>query len=68
RTHYNPPNAFIVVVGDFKKEELLPMIQQAFGSIPKGVVPDQDRPIDPPQGGERRIIVKREAQLPYLVK
>jgi len=68
RTHYNPANAFIVVVGDFKKEDLLSRIQQAFGSIPKGIAPEQYRPIDPPQSGERRIIVKREAQLPYLVK
>jgi zinc protease len=68
RTHYNPSNAFIVVVGDFKKEDLLPRIERAFGSIPKGEAPDQDRPIDPPQSGERRIIVKKEAQLPYLIK
>lgn len=68
RTHYNPPNAFIVVVGDFKKEDLLPRIERAFGSIPKGEAPDQDRPTDPPQRGERRIIIKREAQLPFFIK
>jgi zinc protease len=68
RTHYNSSNAFIVVVGDFKKEDLLPRIERAFGSIPKGEAPDQDRPIDPPQSGERRIIVKREAQLSYIIK
>jgi zinc protease len=68
RTHYKPANAFIVVVGDFKKEDLLPRIERAFGSIPKRATPDQDRPIDPPQSGERRIIVKREAQLPFLIK
>jgi zinc protease len=68
RTYYNPANAFIVVVGDFEKEDLLPRIERAFGSAPKGVAPDQERPIDPPQSGERRIIVKREARLPYLIK
>jgi zinc protease len=68
RTYYNPANAFIVVVGDFKKEDLLPRIERAFGSAPKGVAPDQERPIDPPQSGERRIIVKREARLSYLIK
>jgi zinc protease len=31
RTYYNPANAFIVVVGDFKKEDLLPKIEKAFG-------------------------------------
>jgi zinc protease len=31
------------------------------------VAPDQDKVKDPPQVGERRISVKKEAQLPYLV-
>jgi len=68
RTYYNPANAFIVVVGDFKTDDLLPQIEQAYGSIPKGPAPNQDRNVDPPQSGERRITVKREAQLPYLLK
>jgi len=67
RTYYNPINAFLVVVGDFKKEELLPRIEKAFSSYPKGAMPKQERDKDPPQNGERRIFVKKEAQLPYIV-
>jgi zinc protease len=67
RTYYNPVNAILVIVGDFKKEELLPKIEKAFGSYLKGVAPNQDRDKDPPQIGERRIFVKKEAQLPFLV-
>ncbi len=67
KTYYNPINAFLVVVGDFKKEELLPRIEKAFGSYPKGIAPNQERDKDPPQIGERRIFVKKEAQLPFLV-
>ena len=67
RTYYNPVNAFLVVVGDFKKGEILPKIEKAFGSYVKGIVPNQDRAKDPPQIGERRISVKKEAQLPFLV-
>jgi zinc protease len=67
RTYYNPINAFLVVVGDFKKEELLPKIEEAFGPCPKGTMPDQERDKDPSQNGERRILVKKEAQLPYIV-
>jgi zinc protease len=67
RTYYNPANAFLVIVGDFKKDDLLPRIEKAFGSYPKGVAPNQDRDTDPPQIGERRIIVKKEAQLPYVM-
>lgn len=66
RTFYNPVNAFLVVVGDFKKDDLLSRIEKAFGSIEKGAMPDQDKDIDPPQTGERRILAKREAQLPFL--
>jgi zinc protease len=67
RTYYNPMNAILIVVGDFKREELLPKIEKAFGSIPKGIAPNQERDVDPRQIGERRIFVKKEAQLPYLV-
>ena len=67
RIYYNPINAFLVVVGDFKKEELLPKIEKAFDSYPKGVAPNQDKDKDPPQTGERKIFVKKEAQLPSLV-
>ncbi len=67
KTYYNPVNAFLVVVGDFKKEDLLPKIEKAFGSYPKGVVPKQEKGMESPQVGERRIFVKKEAQLPSLV-
>ena len=67
RTYYNPANAFLVVVGDFKKEVLLPKIRQAFGAIPKGPTPEQRRDLEEPQHGERRIFVKKEAQLPALL-
>jgi zinc protease len=67
KTYYNPVNAFLVVVGDFKKEELLPRIEKAFGSYPKGLIPNQEKEKDPPQIGERRIFLKKEAQLPNIV-
>jgi zinc protease len=67
KEYYNPANAFIVVVGDFRKKEILGSIEKAFGSIPEGVSPVQKRDIDPPQTGERRVYVKREAQLPSIV-
>jgi zinc protease len=66
-TYYNPVNAFVVVVGDFRKEDLLPRIEKAFGDISKGLAPDQKKDIDQPQSGERRVFAKREAELPYVV-
>ena len=67
KVYYDPANAFLVVVGDFKKEKLLPELQEAFGQIPKGVAPPQGRDKDPAQSGERRIFVRKEAQLPFLI-
>ncbi|NIQ39639.1 MAG: insulinase family protein [Proteobacteria bacterium] len=67
RTYYNPGNAFVVAVGDFKKEDLILRIEKAFGPIPKEDPPNQDRNIDPLQSGERTIIVKREAMLPFII-
>ncbi len=68
KVYYNPANAFVVVVGDFKKEQLFPLIEKAFGSIPGGSPPVQDVETEPRQLGERRIEVKKEAQLPSIIK
>ena len=66
QTYYSPANAFVVAVGDFKKGEMLARIEKAFGGLPPGIAPRQDKPKDPRQAGERRITVKKEAQLPLL--
>ena len=67
QTYYNPSNSFLVAVGDFKRGEMLSRIEKTFGSIPQGMAPKQEKPKDPPQAGERRISLKKEAQLPFLV-
>jgi zinc protease len=67
RRYYTPANAFLVVVGDFKKEDLLSVIEKSFGSVPKGVLSEQEVGGEPTQIGERRIFVKKDAQLPSLV-
>lgn len=66
--YYSPANSFLVVVGDFKKAEMLPKIKQAFGSYPSGAATPRTQFTDPPQAGERRILVKREAKLPAIVQ
>jgi len=67
QTYYHPSNSFLVAVGDFKRGEMLVRIEKTFGSIPQGIAPKQEKPKDPPQAGERRISLKKEAQLPFLV-
>ena len=68
RTYYCPANAVVLVVGDFKKETLLPLIERAFGPIPGGKAPDQQKDREEPQTGERRIAVRKEAQLATVAK
>jgi zinc protease len=64
---YNPANALLVIVGDFKKDEILPVVERFFGPIPKGAPPETRVHAEEPQHGERRIIVKKEAQLASVV-
>ena len=67
RTYYSPNNAFIVVTGDFSSEEILPKIKAAYGKISSGPVPPKLRVQEPAQKGERRVILKKDAELPFLL-
>jgi zinc protease len=66
RTYYLPNNAFIVVTGDFSTEEIVAQIKAAYGKIARGPEPPRVRVEEPPQRGERRMFLKKEAELPYL--
>ena len=65
KLYYVPNNAFIVVVGDFSSDEILTKIRAAFGKIPRGVEPPKVNVQEPEQHGERRVILKKEAELPF---
>jgi zinc protease len=66
RTYYTPSNATIVVVGDFKTSALLPRIEQYFGTIPTGPAVPKVGAVEPVQQGERRVTVKKHAELPAV--
>lgn len=66
-TYYSPNNAIIVIVGDIKADSLLPTVKRLFEPIPKGPTPPRQHVIEPEQRGERRFIVKREAQVPFVI-
>jgi zinc protease len=66
-TYYVPNNATLVVVGDIKAATLLPVIKRHFEGIPKRPLPPHQVPVEPEQKGERRIVVKRDAQLPFVM-
>ena len=59
--------ATLVVVGDIKAEALLPVIARLFEPIPKGPSPKTLTVTEGPQRGERRFLLKREAQVPFVM-
>jgi zinc protease len=66
-TYYSPNNATLVVVGDVKADNLLPVIKQLFEPIPRGPEPKPVATTEPEQKGERRFLLKREAQVPFVM-
>ncbi len=66
RTYYTPNNATIVVVGDFGAKTLLPRIEKYFGSLPQGPTVPSVGAVEPKHLGERRVVVKRQAELPAV--
>ncbi|GAB4544142.1 MAG: pitrilysin family protein [Thermodesulfovibrionia bacterium] len=67
RRHYNPNNAFIVVAGNVDVDKVMERIRKEFGSIPRG---DDIKGLvinEPIQRGEKRVYIKKEAELPYVL-
>lgn len=67
KLYYVPNNAYIVVTGDFSTNEILPKIKAAFDKIPRGAEPPKVHAEELPQEGERRVILKKEAELPFVL-
>lgn len=66
KRHYLPNNAIAVAVGDFDCAEMLEQINVIYGQIPSGApVAPFSRP-EPPQQGERRVVVERPGRTAYL--
>ena len=60
---YAPNNAVVVIVGDFKREEALDVVDKYYGHLKPHIsgdpLPTQERP----QRGERRVLYKKVSQL-----
>jgi zinc protease len=67
RTYYAPNNAVIIVVGDIDREQIMEKIRTSFGSIPAGPPIPVVTSVEDEQKGERRVYVKKEAELPYIM-
>ncbi|MBD0324804.1 MAG: insulinase family protein, partial [Pyrinomonadaceae bacterium] len=63
-TFYHPNNATTILVGDFERGRALTLINQYFGSIPASKEPiPQVYTEEPPQQGERRLVIRRAGEL-----
>lgn len=59
---YIPNNMVAGIVGDVNFEEVKKLAEKYFGDIPSGAEPPRPDFLEPPQKGERRAIVKFEAE------
>ena len=64
---YVPNNAFVVVVGDVKADEVFALAERHYGRIKARALPARKPQIEPEQRGMRRAVVKAPAELPYLL-
>jgi len=64
---YAPNNATLVVVGDIKAPDVLKLAKQYFGKLKPQTLPARKPQMEPEQKGERRVVVKAPAKLPYLL-
>ncbi|MEW6684412.1 MAG: pitrilysin family protein [Nitrospirota bacterium] len=67
RRHYTPGNAVLVIVGDIDPKATLARIEQVFGPVAGPPAPVRRVTAEPPQRGERRVMVKKAAQLPAVM-
>ena len=67
KRYYCPNNSFIVIAGDIEPDKLITKIEEGFGKIPPCPEIPAIKSEEPPQRGQRRVILKKEAELPYVL-
>lgn len=67
RSWYVPNNATIVVAGDIEPDATLKLVDQYFGPIPSGKIPDRPAPPKVELTGQVRVDVEAGVELPRVV-
>jgi predicted Zn-dependent peptidase len=67
RTYYVPSNLVIAIVGDVNHQEVEKLAKMYFGRIPSSPKPSNLGTVEPPQFGERRVVLEDRAQPFYIV-
>ena len=66
RTYYTPNNAILAIAGDFNAGEIERITERYFGGIEAGPEVPPVSATEPPQRGERRVVVEGAGQTDYL--
>jgi zinc protease len=64
---YSPSNATMVVVGDVSSEEIFQLCEKYIEPIPTHTPPPPVTTVEPEQLGERRLVVRKPAELPIVM-
>jgi len=65
--HYQPGNAFLVVAGDFRPDQMLADIEETFGALAPGAPPAEAVAPQAPQTSERRVEMRRAGEHELLL-
>jgi len=66
--YYSPQNALVVAVGDFDAAKVMRQIEELFGPLVNGPKPPLVTEVEPPQQGEREVMLRHAANLPAFVE
>ena len=66
-TYYAPNNATLVLAGDVEPGAAFALVERYFGAIPRREPPAPVDAAEPEQDGERRVVVRRQAELPTIL-
>jgi len=66
RGYYIPNNATLVIAGDVDEDDVLRRAEKTLGAIPSAPLPTRLSIVEPPQLGERRVVVERPGTTAYL--
>ena len=66
RKYYSPSNLTIAIVGDVNPTQIRKLAIEYFSGIPSGPKPEPVETVEPPQLGERRVVMEDPAQ-PFVL-
>jgi len=66
-TYYAPNNATLVLAGDLDPPAALRLVERTFGRLPRRPPAAPVDASEPPQDGERRALVHKQAELPAIL-